>query len=475
MKEVGFVVGRTSTKWVTVRLEEEILVNDLVLVDDDLVGVVRGVSYANPTMSPYSPFTPNNVEAVRAYEYLNASIELYGSLADGRFDPRVLKATPTGTPVYKVERKDLEELKFVDTPIFIGEHPSSGWPLPLDPRAVDYHISVVGSTGSGKSHLVRLLIRELTRTGKRVVIFDHTGADYAPFFREAVIPDRQIFPDILSLAEVIANKVLGKEFLDDVEVALYAYLYSEGDVSKAKEFMESLGLGNGKFDMSKILELGEKRPMSVKWDDISFIAILRLVMSFLKRREHTIAKSLFRLVKSGISIGSFNGRKYDIEQLVDHILNSNLTVLDISSETLPIRYGIMRGIVSGLMERAERSGERLDVAIVVDEAQVYARGQPPTEALSDVARRGRKWGIGLILVSQRWVSDLDMNIRANINSVVFSSLQSSSDVEEIGKVVSLGNIDVGALGTGDFYITGLLSPFRRPILIHTFGDMDERG
>ncbi len=470
MREVGFVVGRTSTKWVTVRLEEEVLINDLVLVGDDLLGVVRGVSYANPTMSPYSPFTPTNVEAVRAYEYLNANVELYGSLTSGRFDPRVLTATPTGTPVYKVEKGDLEDLKFIEDPIFVGEHPSSGWPLPLDPRAVDYHIAVVGSTGSGKSHLVRLLVRELVRIGKKVVIFDHTGADYAPFFREETILDTDVFPDMLSLAEVMANKVLGKEYLDDVEVALYAYLYSEGDVERAKEFMESLGFGDGQFDMSTILELRDKSPMEVRWDDESFIAILRLVMGFLKRREHTVAKSLFRLVKSGISLGSFNGRRYSINELVDLILNRRLTVLDISSETLPIRYGIMRGVVSGLMERAERSGERIDVAIVVDEAQVYARGQPPTEALSDVARRGRKWGVGLILVSQRWVSDLDMNIRANINSVVFSSLQSSSDLEDIGKIVSLGSIDVGVLGTGDFYVTGLLSPFRRPILVHTFGE-----
>ncbi len=470
MRKVGFVVGRTSTKWVTVRLEEEVLINDLVIVGDELLGVVRGVSYANPTMSPYSPFTPTNVEAVRAYEYLNGSVELYGSLVGGRFDPRVLTASPTGTPVYKVERGDLENLKFMDNPILVGEHPSSGWPLPLDPKAVDYHIAVVGSTGSGKSHLVRLLVRELTRIGRRVVVFDHTGADYAPFFRDATIPDTEVFPDLLSLAEVMANKVLGKEYLDDVEVALYAYLYSEGDVSRARKFMESLGFGNGEFDMSSILELRNRSPMDVSWDDEAFIAILRLVMGYLKRREHTIAKSLFRLVKSGISLSSFNGRRYDIEGLVDHVLGSDLTVLDISSETLPIRYGIMRGVVSGLMSRAESRGERLDVAIVVDEAQVYARGQPPTEALSDVARRGRKWGVGLILVSQRWVSDLDMNIRANINSVVFSSLQSSSDLDDIGKVVSIGSIDVGILGTGDFYVTGLLSPFRRPILLHTFGE-----
>ncbi len=470
MRNVGFVVGRTSTKWITVRLEEEVLMDDLVMVGDELLGVVRGVSYANPTMSPYSPFTPTNVEAIKAYEYQNANVELYGSINQGKFDPRILSAIPTGTPVYKVERGDLEKLAFIDNPIFVGEHPSSKWPLPLDPKAVDYHVAVVGSTGSGKSHLVRLLVKELVRIGKKVVIFDHTGVDYSPYFKEHVIADNDIFPDLLSLAEVMANKVIGKEYLDDVEVSLYAYLYSKGDPEKVEGFMESLGFGNGVFDMKTILKLREISPMNINWDDKPFIATLRIVMGYLKRKEHTIAKSLFRLAKSGISLNSFNDRKYDIDGLINHILNEDLTVLDISSETLPIRYGIMRGVISGIMDKAERSEDKLNIAVVVDEAQVYARGQPPTVALSDVARRGRKWGIGLILVSQRWVSDLDINIRANINSVVFSSLQSSSDLDDIGKIVNLGSIDTGILGTGDFYVTGLLSPFRRPILMHTFGE-----
>ncbi len=470
MRNVGFVVGRTSTKWITVRLEGEVLIDDLVMVGDRLLGVVRGVSYANPTMSPYSPFTPTNVEAIKAYEYQNANVELYGSINQGRFDPRILSATPTGTPVYKVESGDLKMLAFIDSPIFVGEHPSSKWPLPLDPRAIDYHVAVVGSTGSGKSHLVRLLIKELVRTGKKVVVFDHTGVDYSPYFRDHVITDSDIFPDLLSLAEVMANKVLGRDYLDDAEVSLYAYLYSEGDLEKVREFMESLGFGNREFDMKAILKLREISPMDVYWNDEPFIATLRVVMGYLKRKEHTIAKSLFRFAKSGISLSSFNGRRYDIDSLIDHILEEDLTILDISSETLPIRYGIMRGIISGIMDRAERSEGKLDIAIVVDEAQVYAKGQPPTGALSDVARRGRKWGIGLILVSQRWVSDLDTNIRANINSVIFSSLQSSSDLDDIGKIVNLGSIDTGVLGTGDFYVTGLLSPFRRPILMHTFGE-----
>ncbi len=473
MREVGFAVGRTSTKWITARLEDEVLLNDLVKVGEKLLGVVRGISYANPTMSPYSPFTPTNIESVRAYEYLNANIELYGTIEGGRFDPRVLTAIPTGTPVYLIEEGDLEGLSFIENPIFIGEHPTSRWPLPLDPKAIDYHLAVVGSTGSGKSHLVRLLAKELVRVGRKVVIFDHTGADYAPYFKDHVIPDSNVFPDLLSLAEVLANKVLGKEYLDDIEVALYAYLFSNGKYETARMFMESLGFGNRDPDMGPILELMRTSPKDVVWDDKAFVSILRMVMGYLKRKEHTIAKSLFRLVRSGISMRSFNGREYDIERLVDHIVDSKLTVLDISSETLPIRYGIMRGVISGIMERAESKGKRMDIAIVVDEAQVYARGQPPTESLSDVARRGRKWGIGLILASQRWVSDLDVNIRANINSVLFSSLQSSSDIDDIGKVVNIGNVDVGVLGTGDFYITGLLSPFRRPILIHTFGDLNE--
>ena len=476
MRQVGITIGRTSTKWVTVRLEEEVSINDLVRVGDSLLGVVRSTSYSNPTMSPYSPFMPSDTKAVRAFEYLNASVELYGSLSKEGFQPRVLAAIQTGAPVYLIEEGDLNDLNLVRDPLIIGYHPTSKWPVPLDPRSVFYHVAVVGSTGSGKSHLVRLLIKELVRGGIRVLAFDHTGEDYAPHF-DNVVTDRDVMPDMQSMARVLADEVFEMDIADDVEIALNAYMRGKGNVDEAIRFLQKLGLG-GKLDLSSLFgegleayQMSDVDPRDVPWDDLKFLQVLDYMMDQVKRRPHTKAKAFIRFLNSGVSLESFKGRSYLIDEIVDLILNDwNLTVLDISNEPLPIRFGIMKGVVSKLMRIAERRKGKLNIAIVIDEAQIYAsRGQPTAPVLADVARRGRKWGVGLVLVSQRWVYDIDPSIRANINSVLFSSLQASTDIEEIAEIVNVSNVDVDVLGQGDFYVSGLMSPFRRPILIHTFG------
>ncbi len=482
MKQIGITVGRTSTKWVTVRLdkevESEVSINDLVRVGNNLLGVVRSTSYSNPTMSPYSPFMPSDTNAVRAFEYLNANVELYGTLTEDGFQPRVVAAIKTGAPVYLVEQGDLDGLNLVDDPMNVGYHPTSYWHIPINPKAVFYHVAVIGSTGSGKSHLVRLLIKELVEKGVKVLAFDHTGEDYAPHFSVNVIRDQEIMPDIQSMARVLADEVFEMDIADDVEIALDAYLKGGGDVNKAINYLKTLGLG-GKLDLASLfgtrqgLEAYQQDvdPRDITWDDLKFLQVLDYVMDQVKRRPHTKAKAFIRFLNSGISLSSFNDRSYLIDELVDLILNDwNLTVLDISNEPLPIRFGVMKGVISKIMRVAERRKSRLNLAIVIDEAQIYAsKGQITASVLADVARRGRKWGVGLVLVSQRWVYDIDPSIRANINSVFFSSLQASTDMEEIAKIVNVSNVDVDVLGQGDFYVTGLMSPFRRPILMHTYG------
>jgi len=482
LREVGFVVGRTSTKWVTVRLEEEVGVNDLVMVGGRLLGVVRGTSYANPTMSPFSPFVPRDSRAARAYEYLNAQVELYGTIGEGGFTPRVLTAVSTGARVELVERGDLEGLKLVDDPIYIGVHPASGWPLPLDPRAVDYHIAVVGATGSGKSHLVRLLAAALAKQGRSVVVFDHTGLDYVEQLSHLgrVIRDTEVFPELSSIAEVIVQEVFRDDkLMDDVEIALYTYVASDGDLGRAEALLDSIGLveyskRGVRASFNPSWEAWSKEPSEVEWSGIKFQEVLDTVMLRVGRHASTRARARFRLMKSGLDLSKLGGREVKAEEIVDRALEGGVTVVDISTEPMPVRYSIVRSVVSGLLRRAEMERRRVDTAIVVDEAQIYAaKGQPTAGVLADVARRGRKWGLGLVLASQRWVADLDPGIRANVNSVVFSSLQASTDLEDIGRVVSVSAVDVDVLGTGDFYVCGLLSPFRRPILVHTFSKLED--
>ena len=55
-------------------------------------------------------------------------------------------------------------------------------PVILDTKELSKHVFVTGSTGSGKSNTVYLLINELLRNGKRVMIVEPTKGDYKKVF-----------------------------------------------------------------------------------------------------------------------------------------------------------------------------------------------------------------------------------------------------------------------------------------------------
>jgi len=83
------------------------------------------------------------------------------------------------------------------------------------------------------------------------------------------------------------------------------------------------------------------------------------------------------------------------------------------------------------------------------------------------AREGRKWGLGLVLASQRFI-DFSTDIRNNINTFFFSKLQTPGDLENLEGILDLGGIeydDMAILATGEFYFAGYGNPLKYPVLI----------
>lgn len=494
MKLVGTLVGKSGTRYVTFRVFEEVNVNDLVLIENSkrrFLGVVRWISHVNIAKNQYSPFiVQGDEETIDALGYMNASAELLGVLDDeGRLIPRITIPPLVGSKsdIYLLEEGD-EILVNVSEPVYIGVYSSSSRLFQLDASYVNYHIAVVGTTGTGKSHLVRLLAKAFGLKGIKSIIFDHTGQDYAPFFKEdsvfRVIEDREILPSPAGIASVIANEV-GNEYAEDIEISIYAYLASGGNPEEATEFFEALGLMEDyrKSRRYSLVQSGKPRNIeiaepeefkNVEWRNEEYLEILRYTMALLARRNTTIAKVIMRYLVSGLDLAKFNGRKYTPREVAELLVNEDKSlVLDLSNEPMAIKWSLLKDTIKFLWEKVqERGGDR--IAIIVDEAQNYASaGTPTAPILEEIARRGRKFGVGLILASQRWVTDLSTGIRNNINTVFFSQLAVESDIAEISKVVATENVDLSSLDRGYFYVSGLLNPMRKPLLLHTFPTVKE--
>lgn len=69
-------------------------------------------------------------------------------------------------------------------------------------EALKYHIAVVGTTGTGKSRLVKALVDEvIEKTSWSVIVFDHTGVDYAPYWPEKTLKATDIVLDVDTIGE----------------------------------------------------------------------------------------------------------------------------------------------------------------------------------------------------------------------------------------------------------------------------------
>ncbi len=127
-----------------------------------------------------------------------------------------------------------------------------------------------------------------------------------------------------------------------------------------------------------------------------------------------------------------------------------VSVFDVSSlpsEILPTVVGtVLRVIYDTLLWGQELpiGGRQQPLLIVIDEAHLFVPEGDSTSAhrtLSMIAKEGRKYGVGLVLVSQR-PSELDSTVLSQCGSLIAMRLTNSSDR---GKVASMVPDDLGGL------------------------------
>jgi hypothetical protein len=448
MTELGIVVSGATIGSIPVQIyrsaERHAVEEQLVGVVDRenpgevVVGFLRRITKLEPVMrdrvrTPYVD-RPEMVDYGILLPYTSAIVKPYVAIREGRIGEVTNVVTP-GSKVYLLDASALENA-FRGDYIYVGVHKYSGWALPLDVRYVTHHVGVFGATGMGKSRLVKALINELAAKGFRVVVFDHTGVDYAPYYNTVVkSTEVKIPPNIL--ASVIA-KVAQLQWQTHGEYLEIATMTYEG-----------------------------------RWTKEGFIAHLRRVMKRLNARDSTIEKVelyLKQLVNSSF-FEELNNRVKSPEDILS--IETTPVVIDLSFDTdLSVKQAIVASVIEAAWAQVKREKTQAKIVFVVDEAQNYA---PQTwtiskDAIETTVREGRKWGLSMILASQRIVGDIDPSIRANLGTIFFSRLTAPTDIREISTYLDLADINESVLAQlqpREFFVAGLMNPLRRPILIKT--------
>lgn len=356
-----------------------------------------------------------------------------------------------GTPVVLAPSKLLENILGGDKgdSIRIGSlssRPSVGVYISAN-KLVTRHLAILAVTGAGKSNTVAILLDRITeRFGATSIVFDFHGEYAATKFstRQHLI-EPLINPRNLSVNELMVLMGIEPRFYNQERVLRRAY-------EQAKSLERS--------EPRAFLELLREKVEQNKRDDLKAINAVLNKIDALREKHGYILDDSIGDVAERIEIGAIN--------IVD------LSGVDEEAADVIVSH-FLRKLLGGRKRfRREGKGIPVPVLIVLEEAHVLIprdRGTLTKYWASRIAREGRKFGVGLVLVSQRPKS-LDPDALSQMNNKIVLRIVEPSDqryIREASETLSEDLVEqLPGLGVGEAIIIGPFIPIPARVRIDKF-------
>jgi hypothetical protein len=448
------------------------------------------------------------------------TVTLFGEAIGATFDRGVSQYPTLNDEVHVATTPELATIyrDSAAAPLDVG-HLSASRTIPatLDlARLVSRHSAVVGSTGAGKSNLVAVILESIAEQGypsARVLVIDPHG-EYASSVGDqgvvfAVAPEhpehRQLFVPFWALPfEEFVSATLGelsptvsaeiRSMVRRRRIEASSSLSSPPDPSRVTAdspvpfSAKRLWFELNEEETCTWYDVQKTKPALVSAGDADTLTPSeyepygpagkppfkgggRQITRQLDLMKHRMLDQRFNFLLEPGPDYTPTGHGHivaDLDQLLREWVghDKTTTVLDLSgaaSEILPLVVGtVLRLISDGLYWAGELEvgGRNQPLLVVLEEAHLFLResgNSAANRAADQIAKEGRKHGVGLMMVSQR-PTDLDSNALSQCGTVIALRLTNQADrgrvaaaiPDELSDMVSL----LPALRTGEAIITG---------------------
>jgi DNA helicase HerA-like ATPase len=356
-------------------------------------------------------------------------------------------------------------------------------------RLFGHHCAILGSTGSGKSGTVASILHSVLShksDGKsispRIIIIDPHG-EYAKAFKDKAVVYRAYneasissveteqlkLPYWLMSSDEFRSLVIGKTEFEATsqtnmvyQAITYARLFSRG-------LIQNLGdspLGEAKdnepitgITPEQILNFDRDKPIPFLLSE--FVKHIDKVQGQKPSRAENLAASSGRdkidsilkklkVLRSNPQLAflldEFCSTSPTLETVLSQFIgeneDKNLRIIDISglpNEVAgPLTALIARLLFQYKLWQTREEREKDPILFICEEAHRYvpnhgeAQYKEAQEAVRRIAKEGRKYGVGLMLVSQR-PSDVEATVLSQCNSWIILRLTNSNDQEHVSK------------------------------------------
>lgn len=431
-RQVGLIYGSASSTGFDIAVSDGDLRRlDYVEVEQEghrVLGQVEAVQRKSTLSLEQATKIPSGLQA-ETDDTLSANVKVIGYQdANGRIQtPR----TPfrAGLPAWRADdRLVITVLGLEGAPdegAFLGHVKGSNIPVTVHMDTLaQKHVSVLAKTGAGKSYTVGVLLEELLKANVPLVILDPHG-EYGSL-RNPNIDEGEV-------AQMRRFGVRPKSFAKQVkEYAIDTALNNEaqkltlqGMNLEGREIVEMLGskLSGGQVGVlyQAIKEVKEHLPAYQLRDIIDGVA----------RNKASSKWNVLNALEVLESTKIFDVRGTPLKDLV---AAGQCTIINLKGVSPDVQEIVVTRIASMLWEGRKR-GEIPAHILVVEEAHNFCPERNVGNAVSGamlrtVASEGRKFGMGLLIVSQR-PAKVDKNVLSQCNTQVVLKVTNPNDLKAI--------------------------------------------
>lgn len=368
---------------------------------------------------------------------------------------------------------------------------------------VTRHLAILAMTGAGKSWTARRIIEQLAAKNYPIVIFDphgdYTGLADVPILKGKVRRYYAQFPVFEEDSETVAQMVntLGYPLTPGMETMFDAlfraakrFIVDDTDEMRqrtawladalGKPDIEQYGLQRDLWLVAYMAEVGEQAVRIANTEQLenwcwaglhNYTKTDARTLEGIKKRAYRAASVLQRMERTNQKIAaSATPLPTDRKELVKY---GQISVVSLAGYTGDFQATIYSIIADDLFDAKVRDDLKLPVLFLLEEAHnfVPAKAATPAELRSitttkQIAQEGRKFGVGLILISQR-PSRLDETTLSQCNSYAIMRMVNPADQNFVRRVIeSLGEDEARMLpdlDVGEAVLSGQMINF--PVLV----------
>ncbi|MDO5815371.1 MAG: ATP-binding protein [Methanobrevibacter sp.] len=458
---VGICVGETNLSEVTFISDQMPQVGQYVTIEYDgkkVLGMVENLVRGNDALN----VDINDFKAIQKISrigvednYIRGKVKILGDVNDNLKLPRT-PALP-GTEIKLADADVLKEIFEVTNPIRLGTLVNQKEvEVNVDANPIlSRHLAILAMTGAGKSNTVSVLIDQLLAYNVPVFVFDmhgeYKGAEFpngnVNVIRPKINPKYMTFYEIKKLVNIPSNGYIQERHFR--RAFKKAKKQIEDGVAHENNFLQLI------YDILEIDSLEEG-------SDKQIVDVMNKIDDSMDRYSNLFDQYTGNILTS--------------------IKKAHVNVLDLSQVDESVASVLVSHILRNSLQRsknAANSGNKqglLDNSVfyILEEAHILAPNKRDSDSkrwIQRVAREGRKFGLGLCLVSQS-PKTVDHDALSQMNNMIILRLVEPEDqrhVQSASESLSQDLINqLPSLNVGEAIVLGLMTKVPTLVKIDKF-------